>query len=246
MIFTIAGNGKDMYAIVGPGSTQLAYNETHPIIEMLSIHCEEIYSFDLPGHGIGQLKENQRIGINKAIEQLYLDIEPKIRNKSVILVGFSLGGLMLLKLWKSLVIISKEIHAYFIGCGFKIDPSNRQKVQKFFTPEFYTKHGWEDLMLKNHGKTWKTLLANINIWLQPKSDLFLSIEEINNIMSHKEKILFILTRRDQSFTVNAINFENMFDFRIKMIKGDHFSYFSPRVGLNEVKENLEEFLNKVM
>jgi hypothetical protein len=174
MIFTISGKGKDLYAVVGPGSTQLSYKETHPIIKILTIHCKEIYSFDLPGHGKGQLKENERIRIDKAIEQLYLDIESKIRSKKIILVGFSLGGLMLLKLWNKISTISAQIYSCFIGCGFKIEASNRQKVDKFFTPEFYSKYGWEDMMVKNHGETWKTVLANINLWLQPNSNLFLS------------------------------------------------------------------------
>jgi hypothetical protein len=245
MILNINGNGKDLYAVVGPGSTQLVFDESHPIIKVLVNCCKEIYSFDLPGHGTDQLKEDQILSIDKAIEQLYLTLESKIKYKRIILVGFSLGGLMLLKLWKKLVTISTDIYGCFIGCGFKIDASNRQNVQNFFSPEFYSKFGWEGLMLKIHGKTWKTLLANIKSWLQPNSYLFLTIDEINHLMENKEKIVFILAKKDQSFTINAINFDNMFDFNIKIIKGDHFSYFSPRVGLPELQKYFKEFLNLI-
>jgi hypothetical protein len=245
LIRSIKGKGKDLYALVGPGSTQLRYQESHPIIQILMEYCREVYSFDLPGHGINQIKEGQSIQIDEALDQMFLTFKEKIQNKKLILVGFSLGGLILLKLWKKIALVSSNIFGCFLGCGFKIDASNREKVEHFFSPNIYSKFGWEEFMLENHGKEWKTLLFNIKEWLQPYSNIFLSISEINEILGYREKILFILSKRDQSFSINAINYGNMFNFKVNIVRGDHFSYFSPRVGLKEVKKILLNFLETV-
>ncbi|MFW9929247.1 MAG: hypothetical protein ACFFD1_07640 [Candidatus Thorarchaeota archaeon] len=238
MFYSIIGSGKRYTALVAPGSTQLHYTKDHPLIQLLIPHCWRIFSLELPGHSISNETQREHLSIEFALNKIKNDlneIKYKIKGR-ILLIGYSIGGLFFLKILNEIYKEFPDFQAIFIGCGLKMTEMQNKVVERFFSVNFYKKLGWENLMINQHGPNWEKLVEKISEWLRPNSELFLTVNEIDFLLKHEKKIFFILAKRDQPFSESDINLNNEIQFTLKIVKGDHFSYFSPRVALPEITD----------
>jgi hypothetical protein len=240
------GNPKyDQIVIVMPGSTQLAYDKNHVLIKKLIISFSKVYSLDLPGHGKMAIKSENILNFNDEFEKLSKALIPIITDQNVCFVGYSIGGLIGIKLQSILTRFSQNYTGIYIGSGLRISEVAAPRIQNFFSEGSFQAFGWKDLMERDHGKYWRYLLKTLTEWLKPNSYLHPNDHELEKIT--RESHFFILAKKDQSFKIDDIRYAfqtHNREPRIYEVKGDHFTYFHEKVGWEDTKASLDKIFIK--
>jgi len=93
-----SSQGSDWIALLVHGGGGTMIPENHPTVKFLWNHqISKVLSLELPMHG--QSTEDIFKTADAAIEEIRREIEPKIQKKKLFLIGYSIGGILLTKLW---------------------------------------------------------------------------------------------------------------------------------------------------
>lgn len=230
-------------AVIAHGSTQFRTDLEQPLGRFVSRYVQIVYLVDLPGHGNLQLTQPTVTSLDAALQQMKEQLLPLISHKKVFYIGYSLGGLLGVKLIEFLDTKSIDFIGFFIGTGLRITKKSSKKIQMFFSEEYFKSAGWIKLIEQHHGKYWQFLLQSLNEWLSDKSDIVLQPEKFQLL---KTKIVyFVLGDRDQPFALEDLTYAGISEQQIIKISCDHFGYFHPKIGWPMLKSSLQEIINKL-
>lgn len=199
------------------GSAMMPFDKTSSLIKFFSNFDVNIVSIELPGHG----KSNFDRILN--LEE-YLTIFSEELNEIIdtleeyAIIGFSIGGLLPLKLLERGVIAPK--FTFVFGTGVYLDDIALKKIHTFFSAEFFEKKKWTEAMKKFHGIGWDNLLLTLSAIIN--KNILSNVECIAN-----KNVFFFLGRQEQPFPPeNNFPLLNGNSHQTYMIEDcTHFDYF---------------------
>lgn len=158
---------------------------------LINLPCN-IISYELPGHGSSNFSEV--IDADQFLKLFRNDIKEIYKNyPNLIMMGFSLGGLLILKTIEEKLIPLNS--AIVFGTGVAINAEEEYRIQSFTTPEFFDSMGWTLPMKKFHGKGWEILLPSLAKILKQDSPIWSNPSKLQGVPLH-----FILGDGDQAFS----------------------------------------------
>ncbi len=259
---------SDWVAVVVHGSTQVHYDDRHPLVRLLKKHVSTVYSLDLPGHGSmsKQLPKN----VSEATNIFFEMIRPVVENKRLLIVGFSMGGIFTIKKWRQLKEVTEQLVGIMIGVGLFISDTQLAQIRLFFSERHYRISGWVKRMEEMHGSHWKELVYTIGSWFDPNFPDNALFRDEEREMIVDEPLFFVIGNRDQAFSLDGfsifperscmdlVNYTSLFigppesrpdplsecdlERHVFIIAGHHFSYFHPKAAFPIVGYIIENLL----
>jgi hypothetical protein len=146
--------------LVVHGGGEKAYTASHPAVALLTetFHCSSVHSVMLPFHGPAHQKMEDIILEKKSTPEqvaVYLEllmelISPIVRSKNIICIGYSMGGLSMLKIWPRIQSIASRHIGVFVGGALEID-STDALIQFYWTRDNFVQTKKLQGLLNLHG-----------------------------------------------------------------------------------------------
>ena len=225
--------------VVVHGGGGVAYKASHPLVQHLTQnYCSEgVYSIELPSHG--QCASNQLVTSEVARTCVYNLVSPIIDSQTIV-VAYSVGGMVMSSLWKSLCYVSKlNPMGVFIGCHPKV--VTREYLIRSFWSVPYTYLSLRHKLLQDlhrgdegieSGEYWKKTIVNTRNWLSNGSALQISRDGLQFLTDNEMMTHWIIGDKDSAFpeghfrksigqrtTTGGLE-------RMMKIRSTHFNYFS--------------------
>ncbi|MFV2015109.1 MAG: hypothetical protein ACC656_06765, partial [Candidatus Heimdallarchaeota archaeon] len=198
----------------------------------------------LPGHGENRdfITESSDQSLERALKVIYQNIDGVCPNQDLVIIAYSIGSLLVIKLLEKLFKRNHDLKLILIGSALRIREESSTLIKQFFNESMYKRLGWEPVMKKQHGETWIKTVELIDEWMLPESGIAPTKPEIQIILEKIDKIVFIIGNKDQPF--NASDILEFGPFKVNIVSGDHFSYFLVKKAWPETKEIIDEtFIN---
>jgi hypothetical protein len=215
-------------AVHGGGGPSFPQN--HVIFKFIESNYPQVskhYSVELPNHGKRE-KSTQWYDAQIVLDHLYNLLKDKIDGKKVVFVGYSVGGIFMIKSWfRFKKIMHKDSFAVFIGTGIRMTVL-RKEVEEFWTEKYFLDNKRDKTMAYVHGKDWLMSVDSVHSWLSEDSAIWVNTHQLNQIKN--ERMYFICgTHPHEAFHIDDILFA--YDIKSAASKTfgvyiDHFSYFS--------------------
>ena len=247
MITTYNGQNQtsDITVLVCHGSMQIKFDPFHPLVQYYQIRFKAVYSMELPGHGSQRNYENvSTLTPHELIEIMYHEIDSTCPKEKLFITSYSVSGMLFMKMWQRLCTRNKDLKGIFIGTAITIKPETKSLITRFFSEETYTKLGWENIMIRQHGPNWRNTIRMINNWFKGNLDILPTKEETDFLIKQdqEKKIFFLLGTKDQPFKKEDII--NDYKFTLYEVEGDHFGYFVFKRAWPQVNKIIEKRLQE--
>eukprot|EP01119_Soliformovum_irregulare_P008842 TRINITY_DN2194_c0_g1_i2.p1 TRINITY_DN2194_c0_g1~~TRINITY_DN2194_c0_g1_i2.p1 ORF type:complete len:203 (-),score=36.12 TRINITY_DN2194_c0_g1_i2:3-611(-) len=178
---------------------------------------------------------NESPPASSLVNMFPIEVMPLIKGKKVILVGYSTGGMLMMK---HLEYFRKEgmdprSFGIFIGVSPHPDPSLLDGIYHFWTPDTMKQTGKDKVMKKLHGTRWEELMIEIRSWFIIESSLWLNERECQ-LLFNDPSMFLILGEKDEPFAPQIHLSGNCIcridpavaSSRIAVVPSGHFTYFS--------------------
>ena len=180
-----------------------------------------LISIELPGHGKSSfdhiLTEDEFIShLKSEFTKLIKEYDIKIQ----LMIGFSLGGLVTLKMIEENLFPIPA--AIVFGCGFDVDDTRAKTFEYYTSEQFFIDQNWQPIMMKNHGDGWQNLLLSLKDFLYPGCPLFTQPSKL----PPETFILLILGENEELFdyTYNS-KLSKDYNIDVKLLpSASHFEY----------------------
>ena len=191
----------------------------------------------MPGHGESRLQDGELIEVSDFINQFKNIIEEIIDERDTTYIGYSLGGLLGMKVLPQLE--KDNLKVVGIGTGLRVDEASRTRIKDFFSVRSFRPPNIQRIMQDKHGNHWPQLIKSLqNSLIKP--EILPNNEELEVI--RKGKYYFILAENDQAYKRKDIDFV-VEQERIFMVPGNHFTYYHQNIGWTATKNSLQEIIN---
>ncbi len=242
----------------GAGTT--LWNDKTNIYEWLisTKLCNKIYSIELPNHGknidqtinLNNLSDDEifeQIDVSKHIESLKLTFSRiNIKNKSIIMILFSLGGVVVNKILPHITPnLNKSNQSIIINIGcipntHKVHQINLKSVGSRIWGNYWSPKYLESISTKRanyfkkvHRKNYKLMMLSVKKWfIEPNSATIIDDEYINEYFKNMEnkhyKIYYIFGEYENVYPYSYIKHLNQFEINkyVYILPCDHFTYFT--------------------
>lgn len=196
-----------------------------------------LVSVELPGHGKSSfdhvLIEDEFINhLKSEFTKLITENGIKIQ----VMVGFSLGGLITLKMVEENLFHIPT--AIVFGCGFDVDPTRAKTFEYYTSEQFFIDQNWKPIMMKNHGEGMQNLLLSLKDFLYPGCPLFTHPSKLPS----DTFILLILGENEELFDYSYNSeLSKGYNIDVKLLpNASHFEYTTTKVW-DEFKAILDEY-----
>jgi hypothetical protein len=241
----VSQKSSEFSFLVISGAMQVRYDQFHPLVEYISENWGTVYSLGLPGHGDESdfINKSPDQSLNAAVDLMYYYIDNYVPKDNLIIISYSIGSLITIKLLSRMLHRNESVKLILIGSGLRIRNESTKLITGFFNEKTYLKLGWEDLMIRQHGKDWVKTVKLIDSWMHPSSGISPNKEELEILKENKSNIIWIIAENDQPFKTSDVKGISK-DFEVRTVNYDHFSYFLKKKAWPEVKQIIEEKISE--
>eukprot|EP01116_Phalansterium_solitarium_P007835 TRINITY_DN20814_c0_g1_i1.p1 TRINITY_DN20814_c0_g1~~TRINITY_DN20814_c0_g1_i1.p1 ORF type:complete len:287 (-),score=25.53 TRINITY_DN20814_c0_g1_i1:78-845(-) len=217
---------SNIIAVCAHGGGGSMFGENHPVVQLLlSTVANEVCSVELPGHGSNAV--DTPVPADVAAEQIFQAVGPVVRDRQAVFVGYSVGGIFLMKLWPRLrELMQRDSVGVFVGSGLRSN-LGWPLINNFWQPEAYVARNKALAMEKLHGPGWKATIESVRLWNKPDSAAFSTASELHALFSPDEHVFLVLGDADQPFPLE----DNLFCMdtdtaarKVVVVPSDHFRY----------------------
>jgi hypothetical protein len=224
-------------AVLVHGGGQTHYSKDHPLVTLVQDFVSIIYSVELPVHG----KHSAMIlqdPVQDSIDIVYTLLEPIVRDRNVLFISFSVGGLIILKNWSKLVSLTSKHVGIFIGCGIVGNHADAKRWEQFWAKDVIQAQKRDVIMQKLHGDDWPNTAQFVQFTTtsDPEMKMYCNEKERSSILADSKNVVFMIGSEEQVFNMesailNSLSYQERTNFinsrsLVEVHKVDHFSYFS--------------------
>ncbi|MCY3414272.1 MAG: alpha/beta hydrolase [Candidatus Heimdallarchaeota archaeon] len=201
------------------GSTQKTYGKNHKLVKFFSKYNVNLVTLVLPGHE--HMLPIPKDG-DEYLNVFYDDVQELLSKLGdVIFVGFSIGGISILKLAE--LNLPQILYSICIGSSLFVEPEEAMLIQSYFTMKTFEERDYSWAMHKMHGENWVELVESLAKILCIDSTLWPQADKID-----PRKVLLILGDADHPFPLDKHKSKlKDFGVSVKVVENTgHFDYFT--------------------